>query len=72
MSHTFTSLSSDAETRREPSLLKSTLFTGAAWPFIKVLLALALLFHTRTEVSLEPEAIKVPYGLTLTSHTGPV
>ena len=72
MSHTFTSLSSEAETRREPSVLKSTLLTGAAWPFMMVAWALALLFHTLTDASLDPEAIKLPCGLTLTSQTGPV
>ena len=72
MSQTFTSLSSEAETRSDPSVLKSTLLTGAAWPFIIVQWALALLFHTLTDESLDPEAIKLPCGLTLTSHTGPV
>ena len=60
MSQTLTSLSSEAETSKEPSVLNSTLFTGAACPFMTVQWALALLFHTLTDVSLEPDAIKLP------------
>lgn len=71
-SHTFTNLSSPAETRRVPSVLKATLFTGAEWPFIIVHAAEALLLQILTVLSREHEAIKSPRPLTVTSVTGPL
>ena len=71
-SQILTSLSSEAETSKLPSWLKSIDLTGAAWPLITEQCALALLFQTLTVVSRETDAIRVPCGLTATSQTGPV